>query len=294
MTDTKQVVITGTSSGIGFATAAELVDRGYHVYGSVRKIVDGERVQAKLGPSFTPLLFDVTDDDAVYAAAETVEDVLGDDKNLVGLVNNAGIAVAGPLMYLESEKIRHQFAVNVLGVLTVTQAFLPLLGACEDAPEPPGRVVNISSVSGHTAYPFLGPYSASKHALEALSDSLRRELLLFGIDVVTIVAGAVATPMWGKVEQRDIEAYSKTAYGDAVSRMMEITAKIGQQGMPATKVGRTVRKALEDSKPRSRYVLANNWLAGWILPRWMPARWWDRIIDKQLELSSSVEIDNGQ
>ena len=180
----KYVVVTGTSTGIGHASAAELIAHGYHVFGSVRNEADGERLQAELGPAFAPLVFDVTDSDAVYSAAEAVEDVLGDD-NLVGLVNNAGIAVAGPLMDIEMDKVRHQFEVNVLGVLTVTQAFLPLLGACEDASEPPGRIVNISSVSGHTAYPFLGPYCASKHALEAFSDSLRRELLLYGVDVIS-------------------------------------------------------------------------------------------------------------
>ncbi len=166
----KHVVITGVSSGIGFDGARYLVERGWHVFGSVRRTADGERVRAELGEGFTPLFFDVTDEGAIKTAAGQVSERIG-ETGLWGLVNNAGIAVPGPLMHLPLEEFRQQLEINVTGQLAVTQAFLPLLGVRKNASHPPGRIVNISSVSGRIAYPFLGPFAASKHALEALSDA---------------------------------------------------------------------------------------------------------------------------
>jgi NAD(P)-dependent dehydrogenase (short-subunit alcohol dehydrogenase family) len=147
------VVITGASTGIGYATAAELARHGCHVFGNVRKAVDAERLRLALGDNFTPLLFDVTDQEAVWAAAKQVETRIG-AAGLAALVNNAGIAVAGPLLHLTLDDLYHQFAVNLFGLVGVTQAFLPLLGAHKFAPHPPGRIINISSVSGRIAYPF--------------------------------------------------------------------------------------------------------------------------------------------
>ncbi len=171
--ETEYVVVTGVSSGIGHAITVDLTEQGYHVFGSVRTQEDADRVQAEFGERFMPLIFDVTDGDAVRRAADQVTAVAG-EIGLAGLVNNAGIAVGGPLMHLPIDEMRRQLEVNVVGVLQVTQAFLPLLGAQPDPPFESGRIVNISSVSGHIAYPFMGPYAASKHALEAMTDSLRR------------------------------------------------------------------------------------------------------------------------
>jgi NAD(P)-dependent dehydrogenase (short-subunit alcohol dehydrogenase family) len=280
----KAVVVTGVSSGIGYATARELIDRGYQLFGSVRKQEDADRLTAEWGEGFTPLIFDVTDEAAIETAADQVEEYIGEG-NLAGLVNNAGIAVAGPMMYVALDDLRRQFETNVIGVVAVTQAFLPLLGAWKEAPHPRGRIVNISSVSGHTAYPFMGPYAASKFALEALSDSLRRELQLYDIDVILIVPGTVKTPNWDKAEQIDVEQYADTDYVEILKRMQQTVIEVGRQGMPVEKVSRTVRLALETRRPQVRYVLANNWLFGWMLPRWMPARWLDRIVGRQWGLA---------
>ncbi len=277
----KYVVVTGVSSGIGRATLAELTAHGYHVFGSVRTQAIADRLSQEYGAAFTPLLFDVTDEDAVDAAAEQVAEVVGDE-GLVGLVNNAGIAVGGPLLYLPLEEMRRQFEVNLFGVMNVIQAFAPLLGAEAESPHPPGRIINLSSASGHTAYPFLGPYAASKFALEGFSDSLRRELQLFGIDVIVIIPGAVRTPIWDKaLALTEEDDYSDTEYAEIVPRVRETLARLGQEGMPPERVSRTIRQALESPRPKTRYVVANNWLLGWILPRWLPDRWLDRLVARQ-------------
>jgi hypothetical protein len=199
----KSVVVTGSSTGIGWGAAKLLIKKGFRVFGSVRKAADGERLVKEFGPNFVPLLFDVTDQAAVNIAADQVSAALGGE-TLFGLVNNAGIAVAGPVLYLKIDEFRHQLEVNVTGQVITTQAFAPLLGADRSRKGKPGRIVMISSVGGRNATPFMAPYNASKFALEGLSESLRRELMLFGIDVIVIAPGAVATPIWAKAEQVDI------------------------------------------------------------------------------------------
>jgi hypothetical protein len=277
----KYVVITGASSGIGYDAARYLIERGFHVFGSVRKQADGERVQGELGEQFTPLLFDVTDEGAVATAVSQVTEIIGTD-GLAGLVNNAGIAVAGPLMHLPLEVFRRQFEVNLFGLLDVTQKFLPLLGAVPNATHPPGRIVNISSISGRVAYPFMGPYAASKHALEAISDALRRELLLFGVDVVVIEPGSVRTPIWDKAQDLDVEQYSQTPYKSILEGMKDVFVNRGKTGIPVEKVSQAIYTALTASKPKTRYVLARKLFTGWLLPRYLPDRQFDRIVGKRL------------
>src|SRR6201987_4779646 len=189
------VVITGASSGIGFAACQALIRRRFRVFGSVRTKADADRLTEQLGPQYVPLIFDVTDPDSVNQVAAGVKEMLGEQR-LFGLVNNAGIAVLGPLACLPLERFRQQIEVNLLGVHTVTQAFLPLLGTEPNRVGEPGRVVNISSIHGRLAMPFAGPYAASKFGLEGYSDSLRRELMLFGIKVVLIEPRAVVTAIW--------------------------------------------------------------------------------------------------
>ena len=277
----KYVVITGASSGIGYDAARYLIERGFHVFGSVRKQADGERVQGELGEQFTPLLFDVTDEVAVATAVSQVTQTVG-SSGLAGLVNNAGIAVAGPLMHLPLEEFRRQFEVNLFGLLDVTQKFLPLLGAVSNASHPPGRIVNISSISGRVAYPFMGPYAASKHALEAMSDALRRELLLFGVDVVVIEPGSVRTPIWDKAQDLDVEQYSQTPYKGILEGMKHIFVNRGKTGIPVEKVSQAIYTALTAKKPKTRYVIARKLLTGWLLPRYLPDRLFDQIVGKRL------------
>ena len=280
------VVVTGVSSGIGHATAAKLVQEGIRVFGTVRLREDAERVQSELGDGFTPLIMDVTDEDSITAAAEEVAEYVGDN-GLTGLVNNAGIAVAGPLMHVSLDDMRRQFEVNVFGVLGVTQAFLPLLGAQRDAPFPPGRIVNISSTSARNVYPFIGPYAASKHALEAVSHALRRELMLYDIDVIMIIAGAVSTPIWSKMSDEEITRYEGTDYAAASNNARTTATNAGKEGMPVSRVSDAIYTALTTEKPKASYVLSNNWLMGWYMPQKVPTRRLDRIIAKNLGLLPS-------
>lgn len=277
----KYVVVTGASTGIGYDAARYLIARGCHVFGSVRKVADGQRAQAELGEQFTPLLFDVTDERAVETAVSQVSQRIG-SSGLAGLVNNAGIAVAGPLMHISLDEFKHQFNVNLFGLLDVTQKFLPLLGAVANPGHPPGRIVNISSVSGKIVYPFLGPYAASKHALEALSDALRRELLIYGIDVIVIEPGSVQTPIWDKAQELDTTKYEQTDYKNLLDGMKKVFVSQGKTGIPVETVSETIYYALTAERPKTRYVLARKLLSGWLLPRYLPDRRLDRIFAKRL------------
>ena len=233
------VLVTGASSGIGYATVAELLDADYKVLGSVRTQADADRLAQEFGDNFHPLIFDVTDADTVQAAAAQTRDIVGDN-GLYGLVNNAGIAVGGPLQHLPLAEFRQPFDVNVFGTLTVTQAFLPLLGADHSSSLPAGRIVNISSISGHTVYPFVGPYAASKYALEALRDGLRRELLIYGIKVILVVPGSVNTPIWKKADAQDFERYQDTDYGPALDEIRKNVDDAGRLGMPVERDRKSV------------------------------------------------------
>ena len=198
MANSKDVLVTGVSSGIGWRTT-----KGLRVFGSVRKQADADRLQREFGNGFVPLIMDTTDADAVHQAAQKVGSMIG-DRNLIGLVNNAGIVVSGPLLYLRPSEYRRQLEVNMVSPLVVIQAFAPLLGTAKKRQGPPGRIVNITSSVAKVAIPLLGAYSASKFGLEGMSDALRRELMLFGIDVVIIEPGTVNTAMYDKGEKEDL------------------------------------------------------------------------------------------
>lgn len=273
----KSVVITGVSTGIGHGTAAELCRRGYKVFGSVRTAEQAASLQRDFGSAFTPLVFDVTDAGAVGRAAATVKAEIGHG-GLFGLVNNAGISDPGPLIALSPDVLRRHFEVNVVGVLHMVQAFLPLLRGGKS--HPPGRIVNISSVSGRIAYPFMGPYAASKHALEALSDSLRRELLIYGVDVIVIQPGAIDTPIWDKA------AHLKTTFDGTdyhpVLKGMNLSGE-RRTALPVSAVTRRIVDALVLRRPRTRYVVPDRLFRFWLLPRWLPDRWLDRAIDRLLK-----------
>jgi NAD(P)-dependent dehydrogenase (short-subunit alcohol dehydrogenase family) len=280
---TKHILITGASTGIGYDAARYLIERGYCVFGSVRKQADAERVQAELGERFTPLLFDVTDEAAVGTAVSQIKETVGNN-GLYGLVNNAGIAVAGPLMHLALDEMRRQLEVNVIGVLAVTQACLPLLGAGKDSPYPPGRIVNISSVNGRNAYPFFGPYSASKHALEAVTDVLRRELSIYGIKVIGVNPGPIQTPIWDKAEALEITPFAGTDYEKALLYTQEFAINRGRKGLPVEAVSKVIGRALESQRPKTRYPVVGNRLTGWTLPQWLPDKLVDWIVNRMLKI----------
>lgn len=223
---------------------------------------------------------DVTDDKAVKAAAVVVAERLG-RSTLFGLVNNAGIAGGGPLLHQPVEDFRQTLEVNLLGPFRVTQAFAPLLGADRARVGKPGRVVQISSVGGRLAFPFLGSYVASKFALEGMSESLRRELLLYGIDVIIVGPGSVKTPMFDKAQQIDLSPYMATDYGPILKGFVEYFLNESKKGLPASRIGEAVYKALTVRKPRVRYAVVPQRLKNWTLPRALPQRMLDRMIGKQ-------------
>ena len=278
----RSVVITGTSTGIGWGTAKVLIGNGFRVFGSVRKIADAERLETELGPRFVPLIFDVTDETAVNAAARHVRVALGGE-TLAGLVNNAGVAVPGPLLELPIDEFRRQIDINLVGVVITTKAFAPLLGTDRQLDGHPGRIVNISSVGGRIALPFLAPYNASKFALEGLSESLRRELMPFGIDVVVVGPGAVATAIWQKSAETDITPYRDTPYARPLERLRDMALAEGKRGLPPERVGEVVLHALTTAKPKVRYAVSPQPLQDWML-RNLPKRLVDRIIGKRLGL----------
>jgi NAD(P)-dependent dehydrogenase (short-subunit alcohol dehydrogenase family) len=279
----RSVVITGASSGIGLGTTRVLVARGAHVFGSVRRAEDADRLRREFGERVTPLRFDVVDQDAIGAAAQEVRTHLR-GRTLWGLVNNAGIAIGGPLLHQPLEEMRRQLEVNVLGAIAVTQAFVPLLGADRSLHGAPGRVVNVSSVAGKIGGPFLGAYVASKHALEGVSESLRRELLLYGIDVIVVGPGHVATPIWDKAEQADASRYAATEYADSLGRFRQRFIARGRRGFPPERIGEVIWRALSARRPRPRYAVVPGGLLNWTLPRLLPARVVDRLIGAALKL----------
>jgi NAD(P)-dependent dehydrogenase (short-subunit alcohol dehydrogenase family) len=246
----RAAVVTGASSGIGRATALRLAADGWRVFAGVRREEDGNA----LGSRVEPLLLDVTDANSVSAAADHVAGAVG-DAGLQGLVNNAGIAVAGPLELLELDEWRAQFEVNVIGLVSVTKSLLPLLRAGH------GRVVNISSIGGRIALPLLGPYAASKHAVEAITDSLRRELRPWGIHVAAIEPGSVATPIWDKGDAAaneklaSLPAEGRGLYGAAMERMGELAISEGRKGIAPDDVAKCIEHALTADKPRTRYPI---------------------------------------
>lgn len=280
----KSVVITGASSGIGWGCVKVLVASGCRVFGSVRKIEDSARLKDEFGDLFRPLIFDVTDRAAVSAAAQEVGAAIGRD-TLAGLVNNAGIAVPGPLLDLKVEDFARQINVNLTGPLIVTQAFAPLLGVDRSRAGPPGRIVMISSVGGRNAPPFVGAYSASKFGLEGLSESLRRELMLFGVDVVVVAPGAVATPIWTKAGGVDAE-FADTPYAAAIAKLKRYMLKQGEVGLPPERIGETVKTALFAVRPRTRYTVSPTPVQT-AVANLLPKRFVDRIIARRLGLRAS-------
>jgi NAD(P)-dependent dehydrogenase (short-subunit alcohol dehydrogenase family) len=267
------VLVTGASTGIGRATALYLAARGFRVFASVRKETDASAI-----PGTTPVVLDVTEGDSIRSAADAMSDALG-DAPLTGLVNNAGVAVSGPLEFIEMSDLRRQFEVNVFGQVAVTQALLPLLRKA-----PGGRIVNMSSISGRITAPLLGPYSMSKFALEAFSDALRRELEPFGISVSVVEPGAIQTPIWEKGVEASkgwtdrMPARALELYGGRIEFLRNRALKMNETGAPAERVAQAVYHALASHRPKTRYLVGSDAKLTakllWLLP--------DRAIDRMV------------
>ncbi len=276
-------MITGVSTGIGYGLAKGFLNFGYTVYGSVRKKEDEDRLSKELGDKFRPLCFDVTDHVAVDAVAGRLEKEV---EGLAGLINNAGVAVGGPLMDIDIEQYRYQFEVNVIGLVKVTQAFLPLLGARKNHQCAPGKIVQISSVAGKIGMPFLSAYAGSKHAVEGISQSLRKELQLYGIDVILIGSGAVKTPIWIKSASEGLVAeFEKSPFHEAMGIFRNTFVKNAiKNGWTSEKLAEIILRAFEKEKANTRYALVAQRFKNWTLPRLLPDRVLDRFVGKKLKL----------
>ncbi|MEA5598931.1 SDR family NAD(P)-dependent oxidoreductase [Rivularia sp. UHCC 0363] len=281
----QSVVVTGVSTGIGWGTLKVLNSKGIHIFGSVRKPEDAERLTNEFGNGFTPLIFDVTDEKSVREAADRVSHQISGN-NLLGLVNNAGIAIGGPLMHQPIAEFSKQIEVNLIGQLIVTQAFLPLLGTNSALIGKPGRIINISSVGGKIAMPFLGAYNASKFGLEGFSAALRRELMVYGIDVIIIGPGSVVTPIWDKAEQIDFSPYENTKFAIPSKKFMDYALEKARSGYSPEDVGNLIWKALTTEKPKVRYAIVPNHFFDWIVARLLPQRVLDHILAKQFGLGT--------
>lgn len=288
----KSALVTGASTGIGRACVAKFAAEGWRVFASVRKASDGEALKAEFGDSVVPLIFDVTDGPAIARAATEVRAALG-GRTLGALVNNAGIAVAGPLLHLPVEEMEKQMDVNVTGQLRVVQAFAPLLGADRSLNGGPGRIVNMSSVAGFSAAPFLTPYACSKFALEAFTQGLRRELMPYSIDVVAINPGPIATPIWDKAETVDPEQYAGTDYINPIRRLVTYMLERGRTGLPPSAVAEAVWKAVTASRPALNTIVTPEPVMQWVLGI-LPKRMTDRIIARRLGLTPEALEKTGQ
>lgn len=278
----RPVVVTGASSGIGAACVVVLAQAGLTPVPMVRREGDLDLLAEQLGFRPFGLIADVTDQSSILAAAETLREALGPDAGLFGLVNNAGVAPPGPLMLQDFDQWQNVMDVNCLGVVRCMQAFGALLGVRDDRSIPPGRIVNITSIAGQVGWPYLSAYSASKHAVEALSDSARRELIPYGVDVIVVGPGAVKTPIWGKAQRYDLSRYDNSQYAGNLARFVRSIEKDGEQGLEADVVGHVVLKALTAKNPKPRYAPVPNPFFGWLLPRFLPKRWLDALMARAL------------
>jgi len=270
-------LVTGASTGIGASIATRLDRLGYRVYAGVRREADGERLVAGLSDRSSWLTLDVTDRDQVERAAQAIAAERG-AAGLDALVNNAGIAVGGPLEFVSLDQVRRQLEVNVTGLLAVTQATLPLL---RDAR---GRIVNIGSIAGRSVAPMVGPYCMSKHAVEALSDVLRLELAGSGIEVSVVEPGAVKTPIWNK-GIAELGAVGETLppraldlYGEYLGFFGKLLAANDRRGVSPELVADAVEHALSAERPKTRYLVGADARLRALARRLLPDRWYDAIL----------------
>lgn len=273
------VLITGASTGIGRACAEHLVGLGFTVFAGARKQSDIDSLREA---GTHPLTLDVTESESIASALSAVDDLA--PQGLAGLVNNAGIVVGGPLEFVTIEQWRHQLEVNFIGQVAVTQAALPALRRAR------GRIVNVTSIGGRLATPFLGPYNASKFALEAVTDALRVELRQFGIEVSAIEPGSVATPIWDKGRASADEATASMPaeglelYGDGIEAMRNGISALERSGVPPLQVVRVIEHALLARRPKTRYVVGRDAKMRLAVSRLVPTRVMDRLVMRVMGL----------
>jgi NAD(P)-dependent dehydrogenase (short-subunit alcohol dehydrogenase family) len=277
----RAALVTGSSTGIGRATALALDQGGWKVFAGVRREEDGESLRAVASERLTPVMLDVTSPEQIAAAAERI--AAESENGLHGLVNNAGIAVPGPLETLPLDQFRRQLEVGLVSYLAVTQAFLPQIRGAG------GRVVFLSSIGGRMAVPLNGPYHAAKYGTEAIGDCFRQELAKWGIRVAIIEPGSIDTPIWdrGAANAEEILASSpetERLYGPAIERFREVVRQTAERGIPPERVAKAIVHALESKRPRSRYLVGiDAKLQARIVPL-IPTPVLDRLVGRHLAL----------
>jgi NAD(P)-dependent dehydrogenase (short-subunit alcohol dehydrogenase family) len=272
----KTILITGCSTGLGFAAARRFAARGYRVIATVRSDSDADRLRAQDGRDIHPVICDVTVDDHIAALPDHVSRIAGDGL-LHGLINNAGMMrAAGPFEFQDMADIRAQFDVNLFGMMAVTKALLPLLGAAGPAAGHAGRIINLSSIEGKVASPFISAYAATKHAIEGFSSSLRRELRLLGIKVIIVAPGGIKTEMWRK-NTFPVGPVVGTAYEEPFRKISELLREMETESATADEVADFLVRVFEARRPKARYAHAKALMDGpWTML--IPDLWYDAML----------------
>ncbi len=286
--DRGAVLITGASTGIGRACALHLDRLGFRVLAGVRQPEDGDALRAEASERLAPVMIDITDAGSIAEATRRVDALA--PEGLVALVNNAGIALTGPLEFIEVERVRRQFEVNVFGHLAVTQAMVPALRRAT------GRIVNMSSMAGWVSAPYYGPYTASKHALRALTEALRLELAPWDIAVVLVEPGAIDTPIWAKglaLARETVDALpedGRQRYAGQIESALDSIESQGRRGIPPERVAEAVASALRARRPKARYVVGRDARLAIVAKRLLPDRVMDAILRRQMGLPGRGEV----
>lgn len=279
---TETILITGTSTGIGYGTAKAFARAGYRVIATVRNKEDAGRLKRELGENVYPVLCDITYPEQVTALPEYVKKI-SENGWLSGLINNAGIEMVDPVEYQNMDDIRSQFETNVFGLMSVTKVLLPLLGTGENAQSHAGRIINISSIGGVMALPFLSSYASTKFAVEGFSHGLRRELRLFGIKVIIIGTGAVKSEIWSK-DKLDSKLYKGTVYELPFEKLKAMMKSAERGAISEESIGGMILKTYKARSPKARYTFTPNKFFNWTLPSILPHSWVDRIFNSMLSI----------
>ncbi|MFN3681709.1 MAG: SDR family oxidoreductase [Nitrospira sp.] len=283
MNKSKTVLITGASTGIGAACALHLDRLGFVVFAGVRKERDGEVLKERGTERLIPIALDVTEPPSIMKAHALVEEFVG-DSGLYGVINNAGIVVAGPLEAVPIADLRRQLEVNVIGQVAVIQAFLPLIRRAK------GRIINMGSIAGRGAMPLMGPYAASKFALEAITDALRLEVQQWGIQVSIIEPGAIATPIWEKSRKRAAELEAnmtpelRELYREVATGVRNVVGRAAERAISPLVVARAVENALTSARPKTRYLVGTDAKLRALMVKLLPDRLSDKVLTWALHL----------
>ena len=282
------VLVTGASTGIGRACVKVLDEAGYKVFAGVRKQKDANAIKKESSKNVVPVTIDVTKERSITAAKQKIQRSVGKD-GLVGLVNNAGVGGGGPVEFIPIDDFRHTLEVNLVGQVAVTQQFLPLIRKGK------GTIVFIASIGGRIAAPFMSPYSASKHGIEALGDSLRREVKPWGIDVVVVEPGSIDTKIWEKggeqLEENRANAPREAMrlYGKQMENFGKVIVETANRGIPPEKVAEVVRKAIRKGRPKHRYLVGTDAKIGARASAVLPSRTFDGMVRRQTGMPKKLD-----